>query len=386
MRDNRWLALTVLFLGRTVMAFQFQSVASVSVPLVKSLAIDYTALGTLIGLYMLPGFVIALPGGLLGQRFGDRRLVLAGLALMALGGAATGIADGFALAAFGRLVAGVGGVLLNVLLTKMVTDWFAGKEIVTAMGVYLSSWPLGISLGLVLQGPLAATWSWAAVMHLTVVLSLAVLVLVATLYRDPPGIDRAKAPASFRPNLSRRDLGLVILAGSVWMLFTVGFMTLLSFGPEFLTGAGYTAATASAVVSTVTWLLIPALPLGAFVAEWVARPTKVLSICLVASAIAIGLVTQSVYPLALFVLIGLLCGPPGSLIMALPGDILRVESRAAGMGVYWTVYYVGMAALLPMAGLSRDLSGSSAAPIWFAAAAMLAAVLAYALFRGARRL
>jgi hypothetical protein len=32
----------------------------------------------------------------------------------------------------GRLVAGAGGVLLNVQMTKMVADWFAGREIATA--------------------------------------------------------------------------------------------------------------------------------------------------------------------------------------------------------------------------------------------------------------
>jgi hypothetical protein len=32
-------------------------------------------------------------------------------------------------------LAGTGGVLLNVLMSKMVTDWFAGKEIATSMAV-----------------------------------------------------------------------------------------------------------------------------------------------------------------------------------------------------------------------------------------------------------
>ena len=48
-----------------------------------ALAIDFASLGALIGLYMLPGVVIALPGGMLGQRFGAKRVVLVGLALMA---------------------------------------------------------------------------------------------------------------------------------------------------------------------------------------------------------------------------------------------------------------------------------------------------------------
>ena len=86
MHHNRWFILAVLFLARTSMGFQFQSIASISPFLIDELAIDYTMLDTLIGLYNLPGIVLALPGGMLGRRFGDRQVVLAGLAMMALGG------------------------------------------------------------------------------------------------------------------------------------------------------------------------------------------------------------------------------------------------------------------------------------------------------------
>ena len=86
--------------------------------LVEPLAIDDTRFGTLIGLYRFPGVVIALPGGLLGQRFGDKRVVLLGLAMMAVGGIVTGASSSFVGVATERLVSGVGAVLLNVLLTK----------------------------------------------------------------------------------------------------------------------------------------------------------------------------------------------------------------------------------------------------------------------------
>ena len=74
--SNRWLILTVLFLARTTMGFQFQSVATLSSFLIKDLRIDYTQLGLLIGFYLLPGTVIAYPGGLLGRRFGDKQVEL----------------------------------------------------------------------------------------------------------------------------------------------------------------------------------------------------------------------------------------------------------------------------------------------------------------------
>src|ERR1044072_9769127 len=89
--QNRWAMLAVLFLARTAMALQFQTVASVRPFLMDALAIDFAAIGVLIGFYLLPGIVIALPGGMLGQRFGAKRVMLVGLALMALGGAAVGL-------------------------------------------------------------------------------------------------------------------------------------------------------------------------------------------------------------------------------------------------------------------------------------------------------
>jgi predicted MFS family arabinose efflux permease len=123
--DPRWQALAVLTLARTSMGFQFQSVASVSPMLVRDLGLSYADLGSLIGLYFVPGIAMALPGGALGRRFGDKRMVAIGLALMALGGVAARLAEGFLGLAAGRLLAGIGAVLLNVMMAKMVTDWSA---------------------------------------------------------------------------------------------------------------------------------------------------------------------------------------------------------------------------------------------------------------------
>ena len=63
MPDKRWMILIVLFLARTAMAFQFETIGSVGPMMVSSLAIDYSRLGTLIGFYLLPGALIALPSG-----------------------------------------------------------------------------------------------------------------------------------------------------------------------------------------------------------------------------------------------------------------------------------------------------------------------------------
>ena len=84
---ERWRVLALLFLIRTTMAFQFGSVGALGPLVGQEFQVDAAGVGFLIGLYLSPGLVIALPGGAIGRFFGDKRAVLAGLALMTLGGA-----------------------------------------------------------------------------------------------------------------------------------------------------------------------------------------------------------------------------------------------------------------------------------------------------------
>ena len=85
------------------------------------------------------------------------------------------------------------------------------------------------------------------------------------------------------------------------------------------------------------------------------------------------------------VLMVVLGAVPG-LIMALPAQTLRAESRASGMGIYYSCYYALMALLPGGAGLARDVSGSFAAPTVFAGALMLLCVIALMLFHAAKRM
>jgi MFS family permease len=137
---NRWGILAVLFAVRATMAFQFQSVAAVAPLLSSEFGVSIADIGVLIGLYFAPGVALALPGGAIGQRFGDKATVLGALLLMLAGSVAMAFAASRSTQIAGRLVACVGGVILSVQLTKMLTDWFAGKEIATAMAIFVNSW------------------------------------------------------------------------------------------------------------------------------------------------------------------------------------------------------------------------------------------------------
>jgi predicted MFS family arabinose efflux permease len=382
--QKHWLMLAVLFLARTTMALQFQTVASTGPFLLDALEIDFAALGALIGLYMLPGVVIALPGGLFGQRFGAKRVVLAGLVLMALGAAMMAVSSSFAAAAAGRLIAGTGAVLLNVMCTKMIADWFAGREIVTAMALLVTSWPFGLAVGLVAFGPLAAAGGWRAVMHLSAFVSVASMLLIAFAYRDPP---HAPAPsaARFRLELTGREWLLVGVAAAIWGFYNVAYIVLISFVPELFTARGYALVDASWIVSLIGWVLIPSIPLAGYVVERFGRPNLFMAGGFSTAALAALALPFVDSPLIAFGVIALAIGAPAGMIMALPAQALRPESRAVGMGLFFTCYYAALALLPGGAGLARDLSGSPAAPAVFAGAMMLLCLIGLCVFLVAKR-
>ena len=110
---NRWAMLGLLFAVRATMAFQFQSVAAVAPLLQDELHIDIANIGFLIGMYFAPGVALAFLGGKIGQRFGDKRTALAGLALMLLGGLLMASSADWNAQIAGRLIAGGGGVILH---------------------------------------------------------------------------------------------------------------------------------------------------------------------------------------------------------------------------------------------------------------------------------
>jgi MFS family permease len=378
---NRWVALAIVFLTRTSMGFQFQAVASVGPLLVDDLALTYAQLGTLIGLYMLPGAFFALPGGVIGRRFGERRVVVAGLALMVAGGVLTAAAGGFATAVAGRVVSGVGAVLMNILLGKLVADWFTGKELSTAMSVMLTSWPVGLGLAATILGGVAAGSGWRTAIVVTALAAAVGLALMLLLYRDPPGAGTGVARVALPP----RDLRLGLSAGLAWGCFNASLVAIIAFGPGLLVARGVALGEAGRVVSLAIWLTIVSVPLGGLLTDRVGRPTLMIAGGSVLAAALTLLIPVVSPPLLAFCLVGLAVGaPPGGLMALLP-RALPPERLATGFGVFYTVFYVMMALTQPAAGLVRDLAGAPAAPIAFAAAVMAATVVGLAIFRRLER-
>ena len=380
---NRWIALAIVFVTRTSMGFQFQAVASVAPLMVADLGLSYAQLGTLVGIYMLPGAFFALPGGVIGQRFGERRVVVAGLGLMVIGGVLTASAGSFGVAGAGRIVSGIGAVLMNILLTRLISDWFVGKELSTAMGVMLTSWPVGLGLATATLGGLAAGSGWRWPITMTVIAAAIGLLLMLLAFREAPR--PAGAPvAPPRVSLAGRDLRLSISAGFAWGCFNASLVAIIVFGPGLLIARGIPLGDAGFIVSLAIWLTIVSIPLGGLLGERLSHNVLIVVGSLVAATMTLLIPAISPAILA-FCLVGFAIGPPPGPLMALLPRALPPERLTTGLGVFYTLFYVMMALTQPAAGLVRDRFGDPAAPIVFAAIVMASTVIGLVIFRRLER-
>jgi MFS family permease len=380
--DGRWRALGALFLARAAMAFQFQSVAALAPGLMAAHGVGLGEIGVLIGLYLAPGLVIALPGGGIGARFGARRVVAFGLVLMLAGGAGTALAPTWEGQIAARVVAGTGGVLLNVLMSAMVAERFSGREIATAMAVFVNSWPVGIAAALLvlprIGGPealVAAQWATVAVVGLG---------LAAFLLGVPRASAAAPAPAAGPASPSRvprgRALAVALLAGAVWGLYNGALGMVFSFGPALLAERGATAEAASATTSLVLWVAAATIPLGGLLADRTRRPDTVMVAGLLAFALLLIAAPLSAAPALVFAATGLAAGLPAGPIMSLPAA-LPAQVRTVGLGLFFTLFYAGVVAAPAAGGALAAAAGTAAAAYALGAAMLLAACAALAAIR-----
>ena len=166
------------------------------------------------------------------------------------------------------------------------------------------------------------------------------------------------------------------------MLYNAAFQIEISFLPSIFVGSGFSIKNAGSLVAVNAVLFVVGVQAGGILLKHARRPDLVCYLAIVAWCVSLVLLTSSTNPLPWLVLGGLVGGIPAAALVSLPAEFLSVASRSAGMGIFFTVYYLGCAILPGLAGGVYDLYGGQAA-IWMAAATTLAAVPILWLFRRA---
>jgi MFS family permease len=359
------------------MAFQFESVAAIGPVLQRDFDVGLPDIGLLIGLYLLPGVVIALPGGAIGKVLGDKRTVLLGCTIMFIGNVIMAFVDVWAAQIGGRLLTGVGGVILNVITAKMVADWFAEGEMSTAMALFLNSWPFGIAVALLVLPPLGVAEGYKTVFLLAADFVGAAALLLAFAYKDRP----SDAGPGRSTRMERPTILLVTVAGLIWGFFNTAVAMLFSFGINALMEKGWSITSGGSIVSLVLWLTILMVPLGGVTADRIkGRGGWLIAVTTVVAAILLFAASRTTYPVTVLIAFGLIGAFPAGAMMALPASVLKAHNRAGGMAVFYTVFYLSMSLGPLIAGQLAGYTGRAATALDFGAGLLIACPILLGIF------
>lgn len=369
-----WGFIAAIVVARMAFGYQFQTLASLGPTLVATFGLGYAALGSLIGLYMAPGILVALPGGLLGRRYGERVVVGGGLTLMTLGALVSAAASGPGGIGVGRALSGAGAVLVVVMQGKMVSDRVEGAQFLTIMGLLVGAFPVGVGLvGLSLE-PLVRGFGWPGLFGAGA--GLAALSLLLFLPHSLPAPTTAASSGWAMP--SRRECALVTVAGLVWTAYNAGYYGFLSYMPSVLAVRQHPASLTALVLTIATWSNLPATLIGGALAGRFGS-TPVFMVGSVAGVVAVGGLAFTDWPLLWGVLFGTVASLQAGVIVALGTLSARPENRAVGMGLFYAVYYVGGTVLPALCGRAADAMGDPSGALLAAAALSALAVPLYGL-------
>lgn len=327
--------------------------------LMRDLTLDGAALGTLSAAYFYTYAAVQIPGGVVMDRFGPRRLLTAAALVTACGSLLFAVAGGFGTALAGRALIGLGVGFAYLGSLKLANSWFPAHRYALFVGLTLM---LGLSGAIAGQAPLAAlvaVHGWRTLMVVGALVALGIAVAILLLVRDrPEGQAPPAAGGSLRIVLRRRQL---------WLLAAVACLfsgPLLTFGglwgvPYLVQVHGLSKVDAGMVTSA----MLAAWALGGPAAGWASdRIGRRKPLMLVGGAVSIAawlaLLLPAEPPLPLVMLLCVLIGAaagPMVIAFAQAGDLFGGRSAASAAGVVNTAVLLLGAGLQTLVGRLLDL-------------------------------
>jgi MFS family permease len=373
-----WLLLILAWAANFVIRIGFSALLP---SIIDELQLSYTRAGLLASAFFYAYVVMQIPSGLLGDRFGRRRILLVGLLGGALSSGLTGLAGSFATLFLARALTGAfqGSLFSNdraIIATVTPPD-----RIGLGQGVSFSGPGLGLTFGLVIGGLLVEVLPWRTVMMLFGLGPIAAALLIARYVPAP-------AAATTRVAVGQRlrslfSNGPLCVLGLVSLCAIANQFILATWAPLFFAEVGVTDVGRAGSYAALQGI---AASLGMVVSGWahdrlVRRGYSSKSVIvaglggLTASMLVMAIViAQRSIPglAAVLFLAAFFCWSIWGAVYTLLARMVRVEELGTAFGFSNSISFLG-AIVGPIAtGWVRDLTGS------FSAGCVLAAILALA--------
>jgi MFS transporter, DHA2 family, methylenomycin A resistance protein len=199
--------------------------------------------------------LVLIPAGELVDRFGARKLALAGLALFAVGAAAGAVVTSFGQLIAARIVQGAGAGLVSPAALAGAVSGFPPERRGSALGIWGASAGMSNLLGPLLGGLLTVAFGWRADWWALVPLALAVAIGIA---RVVPAVIHGEDDDA-RPTINRIVIAATLVAALTFAVMIGAFYIAEQYLQRV---AGFSALGASGALVLVALLVGVAAPLA----------------------------------------------------------------------------------------------------------------------------
>src|ERR1700719_2716977 len=181
---GRRTAVLVTMLLALVLVVAGVSMMAVAVPsLTAALGASPTDQQWIVDGYTVALAALPLPAGAIGDRFGRRRALIAGIAIFGVASAASALTGSASALIAWRVLTGVGAALIMPGTLSTITSVFPPEGRAKAVGVWAGFAGAGGILGMLVGGALLEQWWWGSIFVMSAI--IAGLALVATLLTVP---------------------------------------------------------------------------------------------------------------------------------------------------------------------------------------------------------
>jgi MFS family permease len=207
-----WRFVTPMFLGSALNPVNSSLIATALVPIATAMHVSVGRTAVLVSALYLASSIAQPTAGKLSEEFGPRRVFLAGIVLVLLGGLVGGFANGLTMLILARVLIGVGtsaGYPSAMLLIRRRSRQ-AGLDAPpgSVLGGLVIAGMITPAIGLPIGGALVEAWGWRTTFFVNVPLALLTLVMAAIWIPGDPAAD----PSASR---SARDIARRIDAAGI---------------------------------------------------------------------------------------------------------------------------------------------------------------------------
>jgi MFS transporter, ACS family, hexuronate transporter len=181
-----WVVLGLLFLAQLVMSIGAYAWGPLAPFLRETFDISRSQIGQITSALYIAAALTGLPSGLMVDRWGARKLLLASLTLMMISFFWIGLSNRFMGIVVFAAIAGLGYGVLNQVSTKGIMFWFSPRDRATAMGIKQTGVTVGAAGASFLLPMVAAAYGLGASFFFISAMMVPVILATAVFYAEKP--------------------------------------------------------------------------------------------------------------------------------------------------------------------------------------------------------